>query len=299
MCCSIEPASFSNTLIYAAEAQHPSGKTVHVIGYQNKATGHLSGPNAMILPIPCEADSISSQNLVDASSFKGILESYDEAVDRLKPRRRSRGLDDDSLGETYGAAVASSYEVFDSGSYTVALVRKIGSAKEALSQVPEEKRPEIPTRFLIALGKLYPDWPLAFCCFNGNLGDPEPLFWWFEPKFPSVLFAPAIDAHDGNPPNPENIAVSRDHTLVFATHDSKRSQDRLLQEAIEDTVPGKHQWMFHSRIVGTHVKRVTDNGDFSLPLSVFHDEAVPSYLPRIDITPPPKLYPTLWERISE
>lgn len=167
--------------------------------------------------------------------------------------------------------------------------------REALTHVPADKRPEIPISFLASLSKLYKDWPLAICCFNGDLEHPEPLLWWFEPRFERVLFAPAIDAHDGNPPDPAT-RVDRDHTLAFASYRSNRPHDPRLLDAIQE-IPIEHRWMFLPSVVGTKVTRPTGNGDFSLPLSAVLDERVPQYLPQLDITPPPKELPTAWDHL--
>jgi hypothetical protein len=188
-----------------------------------------------------------------------------------------------------------SFQVFESGSYTIALAENPHSMRLALNHVPAEKRPEIPGSFLASLSQLYKDWPMAVCCFNGNLEAPEPLLWWFKPRFKRVLFAPAIDAHDGNPPDP-SVMVDRDHTLAFASYRSNRPHDHSLLSTIQG-VPAEHQWMFLPSVIGTKVTRQTGNGDFSLPVSAIFDEKVPAWLDKIDITPPPKDLPTRYEHI--
>jgi hypothetical protein len=51
--------------------------------------------------------------------------------------------------------------------------------------------------------------------------DAEPLLWWYEPKDPSHLFMPALDAHDGLPPEPGSD-VDVDHVLVVGRTTSAR-----------------------------------------------------------------------------
>lgn len=289
MCITRFPARLSNTIIYAAEAQR-NGEVFHVIGYQNevKAKGE---PNAMILPLPA-AGPLGPENVVDTRKFRDILGAYDKAVERLRPRSRSLSRGVDSL--TAGVA-GRGFQVFESGSYTIALAEKPSAMRLALSKVPAEKRPEIPVSFLASLSHLYKDWPIAICCFAGSLKSPEPLLWWFKPRFDRVLFAPAIDAHDGNPPDP-NVRVERDHTLAFASYRSHRAHDHALIEDIAE-VPLEHQWMFLPSVVGTKIERMTGNGDFSLPISAVLDEQVAAWLPNLDITPPPKDLPTRYEHI--
>lgn len=289
MCMTTEPAHLSNTIIYAAEVRRDN-QDYHVIGYQNKARS--KGPNAMILPLPA-AGPLGPANVVDTRKFKNILNAYDAAIERHRPKRRSRGLTKgfrmDSLSDSRG------FQVFESGSYTIALSDTPQSMRLALEQVPAAKRPNIPGSFLASLAQLYKDWPMAICCFNGNLEAPEPLLWWFKPRFKHALFAPAIDAHDGNPPDP-NVQVSRDHTLAFGSYQSQRPLDHALLDEIQQ-VPAEHQWLFVPSVIGTKVLTPTGNGDFSLPVSAIHDDKVPTYLPKIDITPPPRDLPSRYDHI--
>lgn len=289
MCMTLRHARLTNTVIYAAEVQRDS-EVFHVIGYQNKAKA--IGPNAMILPIP-SAEPLGPANVIDTRKFKDILNSYSRAVRRHKPpqdvRRGTRSMLYASKGAMRG------FQVFESGSYTIALAENPHSMRLALDHVPEEKRPEIPGTFLAGLTQLYKDWPMAICCFKGNLEAPEPLLWWFKPRFNRVLFAPAIDAHDGSPPDPQTM-VDRDHTLAFATFRSNRPHDPALLGTIQD-LPAEHQWMFLPSVVGKEILHRTGNGDFSLPISAILDERVPSWLENIDITPPPKELPTRYDHI--
>lgn len=255
MCCTLEAATLSNTRIYSAEVRRPdTGEMVHVIGYQNKVEAPR-GPNAMLLPFPA-AGKVGPENLINGESFKDVLAAYERAVQRLNRPR--------SLGQMKSAAPASaaaSYQVFESGSYTIALADKPSLLGKALREVPEARRPNMPFRFVAELSQLYPDWPIALCCFEGGDIAPEPLFWWFEPRYPNVLFAPAIDAHDGNPPNPGAL-VSRDHTIVFGCSESKLRHDEILTRDISKLVPLEHQWLFTDRVVGKQYVGQTRNGDF-------------------------------------
>ena len=299
MCIVIEPARLSNTLIYAAEVQRPDwGEVIHVIGYQNSVEKSSGGPNAMILPLPVKLDEpVGPGNTIDARDFKDILSSYGKAVERLNPqKRRSRSLGDESLNLC--VAGVADFQVFESGNYTIALSNSPAGLRKALKRVPESKRPEIPTRFLISLGKLYADWPIAICCFDGDsVPEPEPMLWWFRPRFPKVLFAPAIDAHDGNPPNIEQ-QVERDHILAFSSFKMDGDYDHGLMGDIQ-TVPPAHQWLFGPRIKGKVIKGKTGNGDFTLPISALLDNNVPAWLPSVDVTPPLKEPRSRYEHILD
>lgn len=294
MCMSSSPAKFSDTVIYAAQVL--KGKeVVHVIGYQNNARS-FAGPNAMILPIPAIAGTVGPQNIVDTREFSTILKSYGAAVERMRPRTRRLSLSkssDDRI--TLGSRGA--VQVFKSGSFTVVLAESPSHIREGLEQIEEKVRPAISDELIAGLSEMYPDWPIAVCCFDGAI-NPEPLLWWFKPRFAGVLFAPALDAHDGGKPDLLE-EVRRDHTIAFGSYNSPRRVDTVLQHDIRDDVPSKHRWMFLPSVVGRIVSQHTLNGDFSIPISLFHDMLVESYLPRLDVTPPMREYPSLWDTLAE
>ncbi len=292
MCLTLEPATLSNTIIYAAEVMHDAGLR-HVIGYQNSVRSRSGGPNAMLLPFPAEGR-VGRENLVNGEKFKDILECYETAVERLRPRSRSRNL---TKGFSDGALLGAvaSFEVFESGSYTIALAERADGLIPALAEIPVEKRPALTKPFVDALGELYPDWPIALCCFNGSMDEPEPLFWWFKPRFPEVLFAPAIDAHDGRPPSLEH-QVQRDHTLAFASYASGRSVDTTLQYAIERKVPEEHRWLFDAHVCGRKFQGASPNGDFVQNLNKVRDPKTHGWLD-LRVQAPPRDRPDKWAHL--
>ncbi len=288
---SISEAVFRNTTIYSAEVQRADEGLVHVIGYQNKA--HSYGPNAMLLPFPA-AGRVTRDNLVNGAGFKDILKVYQKAVQRLDPTaRRAREFSSDlRLGSR--SAVAKSFEVFESGSYTVALCEKASALGAALKEVPENRRPNIPYPFLQELTRLYADWPLALCCFNNAEFEAEPLFWWYKPRFPEVLFAPAVDAHNGKPPQLDTL-VQRDHTIAFASYASDRPIDSFVMRAIEQ-VPFEHQWLFDPHLCGRTLKGPGGNGDFAVPTAQVRDQKVEPWL-ELKVAKPPQERPDQWDRL--
>lgn len=267
MCITLEPALLSSTFIYGAEVER-NGTTVHVLGYQNKVA-NSTGPNAMLLPFPA-VGKVGPENLVNGESFKSILNAYGMTVQRLQPRTKS-------TSEPNSSSTLRSLEVFQSGSYTIALVEKASWLPVALRQIPITVRPRISPEIVATLARLYPDWPIALCCFNGNMSEPEPLFWWYEPRFRNRLFAPAIDAHDGGPPNLDAI-VHRNHAIAFASHTSERKPDPELAHEIYHQVPTAHQWMFSARVCGRAIQGKTRNGDFVYPLDKVRNPKVAPWL---------------------
>ena len=240
MCVSLGPATFSNTILYVGSALR-NGKLVHVLGYQNtaqnlatkvepppssldpklwsqvvkeKGASQVPAGNAMILPFPASAV-MTKENVIDTSGCPGILKDIAESV---KPKSRgsfSKGLDFDDV--CFSAGV----EVFDTGIYTVVLARDPRAIPAALEQVPIEKRPDLKPEIFAAYAEWYPGWQIALCCFsNAEAVEADPLLWWYEPAFPDVYFAPALDSHTGGVPDLD-AKVELDHTLAVGSPEGK------------------------------------------------------------------------------
>jgi hypothetical protein len=208
MCISSARANFNTTKVYSGEAKL-DGKYVHVIAYQNNATSQVAWePNAMILPFPTNVV-MDQNNIVDTRSFKGFLQDITDASKILRRTLGSRSI---------GAISASARDalVFDSGSYTVILAENMSQVPKALTQVSDDKRPILSYRFMMGFQKLYPNQPLAICCWKGSV-EAEPLLWWYEPKDKSTLFVPTMDAHDGNAPDVEAV-VKTDHIISVGSN---------------------------------------------------------------------------------
>jgi hypothetical protein len=197
MCVTFREAALSKTKLYAGEARR-GDRYVHLIAYQNKAT--TDGPNAMILPLPASVMP-GPENVVDTRGFKRFLDDMHHATEL-----KSRGV---ALGAPRGV------QTFDVGSYTVVLATSPSAVPEALAGAPTNKRPAVNARVLDAFEELYPGWPLAVCCWDGSF-KAEPLLWWYEPRISDQLFAPALDAHDGQAPRARAM-VQMDHHLAFGS----------------------------------------------------------------------------------
>lgn len=208
MCCTIgaSVATLSATRLYAGEAMF-NDKYVHVLAYQNKAKSN--GPNAMIIPFPTNV-AMDESNVLDTSKYKNFLNDISEAT---KARTRSLSRGDDLL--SFGA-VAKSAKVFDVGDYTVILATNVAQVPEALKRVSVDKRPTVSNEFLIGYGVMYPNQPVALCCWKGSV-EPAPLLWWYEPKDKDTLFVPTMDAHDGKAPDVE-AEVSVDHIISVGSN---------------------------------------------------------------------------------
>lgn len=194
MCMSVRPSEMSNTKIYVGDAMH-KGKYVHVLAYQNNAK--TNEPNAMVLPIFTK-EKVTKKNVLDTTSYKDLFNT-------IFAEPALRGM---KLG-------MSKTQVFTSGSYTIVLAANINKAADALSKVPENKRPKLGAKFIEFFDKLYSEYPVAICCWDGSV-SPEPLLWWYEPIEKDVLMVPTMDSHDGESID-LNAQVKMDHYIAVGS----------------------------------------------------------------------------------
>jgi hypothetical protein len=263
MCICLEPAQLTSTIIVAHQTEH-EGRQVNVVGYMNTADSASSDePNAMILPIP-SASPMSSANCIDMTGTRGAFEKYARIFD---PPARGRGV----RSAVVSAAGPGFVEVFDSGSYTVALTRQaqLTDLRRALEQFPEDRRIHLNMQraeVFRAFRRLYPDWHLAVCAWRGRL-EGDPILWWYDPmpEYEDRHFIPGLDAHDGKPPNPGLISIEVDHTLVVGDLETKRGDNAM---HVFEGVP-EHLWKWlPTQVYGARIKgRVARNGDWIVPKS--------------------------------
>lgn len=265
MCICVNESTMNSTFIYAGEAMMDE-KYVHVLAYQNKAESNK--PNAMIIPFPTSKE-MGPDNVLDCSKYPTFLADIADAS-RVKSFSKSLGYDCVTNG------VAGFAQVFDVGSYTVILASKVSQIPEALERVAENKRPTISTRFLIALGQMYHDQPVAVCCWAGSI-EAEPLLWWYEPTNKDYLFIPAMDAHDGNPPD-LSAEVDTDHIIsVGSTLSQTKTSNKVfykpiyqarLSETIKNLLP--------KYVDGTKLNTPMMNGDLWVRTSDLKGVAYPN-----------------------
>ena len=249
MCISLHASEMSSTKLYAGEAHH-NGRYVHVLGYKNKAVSLSPGPNAMLLPIPT-AEPLGPENTFDTRTFDTFLDDIAQSTKTLTlSRGRSRGLLNDV------------YAIFDVGSYTVVTGRDMRALTLAAGTIPKEKRPELNLDVTLPMADLYPGWSFALCCWRGSI-EPEPLLWWYIPSNPDVLFAPALDAHDGKAPTKE--MVQTDHIVTFgSTLKTPVRADRDVRYRRQP--PPEVAALLPTRAVGTQATGKMRNGDFFMPV---------------------------------
>lgn len=250
MCVSVDKADFRNTTLLISEARHPAtGKKVHVLGYQNAAVSYSSGPNAMILHFP--AHPMTQENVVDTSGFPWFLQDLVHAV--TPP----------SLGRSIPGAAG--VEVFDHGIYTVVLAANASFVFSALPLVPEEKRPPFNQRLFDWYGSMWPDWPVALCCFNNRqAAQADPMLWWYEPLDDSWLLAPSIDCHTGEVPDLDaDVAV--DHWVIAGLQERRFPNLVPVRYRDETAIPAFAAALLPSYVVGVKIETRLQNGDFLFP----------------------------------
>jgi hypothetical protein len=243
MCITLHASKLSSTKLYAGETLI-DGVYHHVLAYKNHARNdHTRGPNAMVLPIPAK-NALGPESAFDTRAFKGFLDDICNSTKALTlgmDARRSRGL-----------------SVFDVGSYTVVVGTKMGKAMRTVSELPTDKRPEMNPKVLSAMAELYPGWAFAFCIWDSaKVLDAEPLLFAYEPRVPSVLFAPALDAHDGNPPSLDHVDV--DHIVSFG---STLKPTGTVPVKYRTALPPEVASILPTHAVGERVTGRLGNGDF-------------------------------------
>ena len=247
-CCSLAPAKFSQTLGWAGEARY-QGKLVHLLGYQNRVQNlATSGGNAMLLPLPARPKSMSPKNILDTSSCPHLLIDMENS---LTPMSKSRG------GHEPRSAGAV---VFDHDIYTIVLAENPQAIPAALKQVKAERRPALSPEIFKSYGRWYPGWTFALCCFNNrDAASARPMVWWYEPCQPEKLFFPALDAHDGKPPDLK-AQVGVDHMLMVSSHQMGPTAGSSV--VYREKLSGAMQSLAPSRALGRPQRGQMLNGDF-------------------------------------
>lgn len=275
MCCSFEPAHFSDTIVTAYEL---SQMGIHVVGYQNRASNlglgstltakyqfSRGGPppvtgNAMLLHFPA-AEPMTEENMLDTSHATHILKDMVLAV---APRPKMVV----SLGSRLIGAARGPALVFEKGNYHVVLAQNAMDIPAALNRVPEERRPEITDRtraIYMQYDEWFPGWQYALCCFNNSeLREADPLLWWYKPMYPRYLHMPALDAHDGNPPD-IHTTVLADHWVIVGSDRMKEDLGSPVQ--YQDEIPDSMSTYLPKRVYGMRMSGEYPNGDFAFPIS--------------------------------
>lgn len=257
MCVSTGRAEFSGTVLYVGRRRHPEHGLTHVLGYQNTAVNLGSGPNAMLLHIP--AVSMSQRNFLSAGRSPDILRRM---VDAVRPRGRAAAGSMMWMGGDDGGV-----EVFEHDVYTVLLADDPTLLPQALSRVPERKRPSLRPELMEFYAACYPAHTVLVCCFdNADARQAKPLLVRYQPLEPDLLVAPALDCHTGGVPD-LGVPVVSDHWVLFGTDEAPAGWGSPVRYP-----PGmRHELREYlpERVIGAeYAGRELPNGDFA----VSHEE---------------------------
>lgn len=281
MCITVEEANLSSTVILAHQVEH-EGRKVNVLGYQNTARSLGDNrQNAMLLPIPSAAP-MSQKNCIDMTGADELFTDYHRLFDP-PVRTKSRGI-----AVASGSAAAGDFEVFESGEYTVVLMRQLPlvELRKALKNLPGGYSIDFDmrkARMFRAFKKYYPDWHLALCLWTGEAK--APMLWWYEPMmaYQHFHFLPGLDAHDGEPPDPSLRSVNIDHTLVVGAQ-GQGAKDAT--SIVHKAPPHLRKWLPES-VFGVQKKgQQARNGDWVLPAMEWSHNAAQKRFQQPRVAPP-------------
>lgn len=182
MCISSAEAELLSTIIGVWDIDHPEYGYRHVLAYQNAPRNLAEGPNSMILAIPTN-QAIKPEQILDTENDKTFLVEMAKLVAPLKVFSRSQ---------------IRSNTVTEMGIYHIAILNDLSfpSVQACLSQIPEEKRPEIASELITFYQETYPGFPLLICCFNNeHAEEASPIMVHFDPAYPDTFMYNTVEAH--------------------------------------------------------------------------------------------------------
>ncbi|MCB0353423.1 MAG: hypothetical protein KDD64_07865 [Bdellovibrionales bacterium] len=254
MCVSSSPADFVGTKLYAGEITQGSSP-IHVIGYQNTAQDLSGAPNCMMIPFQ-SSEPMTEANVLDTSYCPHIIT---DMVDAVMPVRATRGM------KSFGGD-SKGVQIFDHDIYTVVPFPVGANIFDALRSVRNERRPRISEAMIEFWERHYPGYHLALCCFNNaEAKAANPMLWRYRPQNPDVLVAPAIDAHDGNPPDLMH-QVELDHKLVLGSDRFEPTADQV-PVRYRDTLTDELRRVLPFGVIGREFYGRRPNGDFLINVS--------------------------------
>lgn len=299
MCVAAGPASFSDTILYHGRRRHPEHGPIHVLGYQNVAVNHATGPNAMLLHLP--GTGMTPDNFVDTSHSRNILTDMTAA---LTPRSAGYG----AAPAAAGRAAPPPVQVFEHDIYTVVLATNATLIPDALSLVPEHRRVPVNRPLFDFYAREYPGHAVALCCFdNRDAARSDPLLLWYEPLRPDRVELPAIDCHTGEIPE-IGAPVEADHWVILGFDEPAPSMWPWESTSMDwsDEVRRSPAGPFlPSAIVGRTFTGLLANGDFMIGeadlaagrtdlMQRVGPDGTPHWLPPVYAPVPPLRRPRRW-----
>lgn len=104
-----------------------------------------------------------------------------------------------------------------------------------------------------------------------DMEEADPLFWWYRPRNPDQLFAPAVDSHDGSPPNAgESVYV--DHWVIAGDQGDWGDGGHTVDYS--DDIPESMSSLLPTSVTGLRHRGYQANGDFILDADQIRDPAI-------------------------
>ena len=212
MCITVNHAKLAKTKILSLALANGN----HFIAYSNRVENLSGKPNAMILPIPGETKPEWFHN---TETYKDFLDEITEkcAFERYFPMlsmRSAKGI----------------LQKFELGMYSVGLSNNFEGIQQFLSELPENKRPEVSEELQKFFKEKYAGWSFAICTFDSEKTiDAQPIAFEYKPFAFDLLYFPTMDGHDGKAPEIGDL-VNSDHTFIYEHTGSVN--ETLMQDSV-------------------------------------------------------------------
>ncbi len=204
MCVTTLEAELKKTRIGVWDILHPEFGYRHVLAYQNQAQNLADQPNCMLLHIPSKSP-LKPECIINTENDVELLLNMEKP---FVPVCRAFGAQN---------------HVVEMGVYHIALLNDCSedALEITLMQIPESKRPRIPSDFLDFYSSTFPGFPLVLCCFNNkDAKKASPVMLHFEPKFPDTFMFNTLDCHGGIPDLDEEIQFHQ--TIITGSYKLKK-----------------------------------------------------------------------------
>jgi hypothetical protein len=259
MCITINPAYIDGTRLAGF-----SKGGLHTIFYGVDGMNSSGEKNSLCFSVNTDDPTFGSKNFIAVSQAPSLTERLKEEYLEVEG--------DGSRGMGMAKGISYGIEIFDVGSWKVAVARAVTTKDilDALETIPEECRPEVPAEFLnlfVAIGD-----PIVMACLKPSEGETmEDLVYSFVPRDPDVLVLPALDGHGELP---ENDLVERRHYIFAAAEGTKAAYTVDVSEWI-DTIPALDKLLPYEVVHGQKMLTYEggeyrcwdNNGDIHFPLA--------------------------------
>lgn len=269
MCITSSRSILDNTYIGAWDINHPTHGYRHVLAYQNRVKNLSQGPNCMLLPIQ-SAQPIHPDCLIDTTEQPDFLTDLYEVV-------YPTGLEND--GNWMSWEDETTNYVVEQGVYHIALLNDCSeeAVERTLKQIPATKLPKLTTELLDFFRANYTDFPLLLCCFDNKAAQQAtPILVHYLPRFPEVLMANALDAHDGIPKIGQQISFHQ--KIILGSYKKDPAPNKKPYTKIPaNFYPALRAFLPEYATTIDLLHRFNGpNNDFCFPLQELHQGEVPS-----------------------